>query len=562
MKKINKKPKGKTLLKTHGNLSLVPSDLFRTTGDEISRRLLAYPDSREQVQKLSKQDYFWLVKKAGEESLSLLALGSEEQWRHLLDIDLWDRDRIDENRLALWVERLGDADPERFVEWLLSDGLSLCFIYLYKALDIITITPDDEDIEIPDGFFTFDGVIYMRPRNENSYNALRSILETMVRSDMERFNSVIVNLGGIVTAETEEEIYHFRNARLADDGFTPFDEAVELYIPLDPASLETMGNLAVIDIIDDDENPVVVPGLPLSQVDGSTFFMNVIDRFSDAITVDRVRFEFAGLCNQILSADGFSGRELEELSDSVEKAGGYINLALEKLAWDDPGRAEHLLRSHSLHTLFRVGFGLVTEAARATERWINRSWFNRMQLPLSFWGDSYEKALRGLLARRPRFHAGGEEYRNFAGIEELEACRSTMARVEALDKLLSRVDENYSLGGQLPVYAGLTVQSLLVTLFAKIIMGADLGFSSISLDEARHCLDLLRRGETVPPYKMTRQGDAFLSFFTGFLDPGESGGEEARSALASIWSAFREEYENIESSDISPRYTNFLMIEE
>lgn len=560
MEKTKKVPEKKSSPAHEMNRGLVPVELFRAQGSELSRLLLKYPETREAVQNLSKQDYFWLIKKAGQDSLSLLALGSEAQWRYLLDMDLWNRDRIDRDRLTLWMERFGDADPERFVEWLFLEGLSLTCLYFFEMLDILTLTPDDEEAEIPDGFFTFDGIVYMRPRNEESRDALHVILDTMARTDIHRFNWIVMSLGGLIPAEAEEEQYRLRNARLADEGFLPLEEALELYVPLDAASLESWNGLNVIDMPDYDQEPAAAPGLPLAQAGPATLFMAAVDRTPPGAATERLRFEFAGLCNQVLSAEGTGGRELEELVKAAEKAGGYINLALETLAGDNPERAEKTIQSHPLQSLFRVGFGLVTKVAREAQAWHQKRWFHQEGLPLSFWGEDSEKLVQGLLSRRPRHYAGAEGYRDFSDLQDLESCRSALERLALLDELACRLDGLHPMDRALLHSPGMSIQPLLITFFARKLMGTPGNPYGISLDEVRGFLDLIRGGESGPPYVVSRHEDFFVAEFEVLFPRDTAENQVLRDALAAIWKEFREEYEHVESADLKARYAKYFII--
>lgn len=562
MKKTKKiVPEKRSQSKQGRTRGLVPLELFRAQGNELSRLLLKYPETREAVRNLSKQDYFWLIKKADQDNLSLLTLGSETQWRYLLDIDLWNRDRIDLDRLTLWMERFGNADPERFVEWLFLDGLSLTCLYCSEKLDILTLTPDDEDVEIPDGFFTFDGVVYLHPRDEKSDDALQVILETMARMDIHRFNWIIMSLGGLIPAETEEELYRTRNARLADEGFLPFEEALELYVPLDPASLENWNDLTVIDMTDDDQEPAAAPGLPLAQAGPAPLFMAAVDRVADGAVLDRLRFEFAGLCNQVLSAEGTVGRELDELMSAAEKTGGYINLAVETIAGNSPAGAEKTILSHPLQSLFRVGFGLVTKVAHETQAWLRNSWFQQEGLPLSFWGEDDEKLMQGLLPRRPRYYAGSGGYRDFAGLQDLESCRSVRERLALMDDLTCRLDQLHPIDRNLLHSPGMSIQPLLITFFARKLTGTAGDRYGISLDEAREFLDLIRGGESGPPYVMSRHEERFVAEFEN-LALNETGGKPVlRDALAAVWKEFREEYKHVESTDLKERYAKYFIIQ-
>jgi len=41
-----------------------------------------------------------------------------DQGEYLLDLEIWQKDRLEDHRLLSWLSRLGEADPVRFAAWL------------------------------------------------------------------------------------------------------------------------------------------------------------------------------------------------------------------------------------------------------------------------------------------------------------------------------------------------------------------------------------------------------------------------------------------------------------
>jgi hypothetical protein len=167
-----------------------------------------------------------------------------------------------------------------------------------------------------------------------------------------------------------------RNVRLAEHGFLPFEEAMSIYAPLNPEALKTEKQQELLDILDDKEIIDMVPVTPLSHVGAENMLTDAIGRINDPIFLDRIRLEFAGLCNQILSADGLMDHDVDVLIRICRRAGRYLNLAIERLCGRDRVSAEPLLRDHSLVSLFRVGFGLALKVKWEAERWLQGSWFH------------------------------------------------------------------------------------------------------------------------------------------------------------------------------------------
>ena len=100
--------------------------LHALSGRKALDRVSNHPDPPHLIKSMSSEDFFWLIKKVGVDgSLELLKLASTDQWQYILDVESWQKDRLELNRTGRWMQRLLTADPERFTQWLLSDGQRL-----------------------------------------------------------------------------------------------------------------------------------------------------------------------------------------------------------------------------------------------------------------------------------------------------------------------------------------------------------------------------------------------------------------------------------------------------
>jgi len=119
---------GKHVLTNGGSLV---ADLRSLSGKEILGWILERENPREIVQRLSTVDFFWLIKKIGEEDcVPVLELASVEQWQHLLDLEIWRKDRLYVEQTSLWLQRLCQADPTRLARWLFSEGRDIHITYI------------------------------------------------------------------------------------------------------------------------------------------------------------------------------------------------------------------------------------------------------------------------------------------------------------------------------------------------------------------------------------------------------------------------------------------------
>ena len=211
-------------------------ELNNLPGNKILDRLLDMDKHREIVHSLSPGDFYWLVKKIGDEDcVPLLNLASADQWQYLIDLEIWKRDRVDVALSWNWVKRLQLADSRRLIKWLLGEGETFTCYHVFRSIELIVIGDDDEAYSLPEGFFSLDGKIYIRVIDSKHQETIESIIREIARQDFTRYQSLILGLGGLLPAETEEKMYRMKNVRLAEHGFLPFEEAVSVQDTIFPA---------------------------------------------------------------------------------------------------------------------------------------------------------------------------------------------------------------------------------------------------------------------------------------------------------------------------------------
>lgn len=388
------------------NTVTLVKDLCSLSGKEIVGRILEHKSPGRVVQELPPLDFFWLVKRVGgDDCVPLLELASADQWQYLLDLELWRKDRLDLQQASLWLKRLYQADHVRLMRWLFSEGKDFAFYFFSKSIQVF-VREEDEPYDLPNGFFCIDRGLYIRAINSEHRDTLEKIIRAMADEDFVQCRTFLLGLADLIPAEIEEEMYRLRNTRLGEHGFFPFEEALSVYASLDPKRIGDERSSDLTDVIYKEEIRAMVPVSPLYSAGANNIVTKTASRITDPLFVDRIRLEFAGLCNQILSADGLPVGDAEVLIRACRKAAGYLNLALEGLCGNKISTTEQLLRSHSLKSIFRVGFGLVLKLKWQAEQWFERSWFSRNGFGTDFWGSSGGRFLRDCLRRGLSFTQG------------------------------------------------------------------------------------------------------------------------------------------------------------
>jgi hypothetical protein len=539
----------------------------RLGGREILERILREQHPRKVVEELPAGDLYWVVKKIGaDDCLPLLELATPDQWQYLLDLEVWDRDEINPAEALTWIKRLFEADRPRTVRWLLSEGNPLLYFTLQKSIEVLVREEDDKEFEIPEGFFTHDGVLYLNAHDPESEPFLRELTGAVASASLPAFQTLMSSLASSVPSELEEGMYRMRNVRLAESGFLPLEEAISVYSPLSPAQLSRKESpAAVADVAGGDEPGALIPFLPLHEGGQAGCLRDAIAQIGDPLILDRLRLEFAGLVNRIATVEGLARMELDGLVGMTRKAAGYINIALEELTGKDREAAAALLADNLLESVFRVGFGFVLRLKRVAEDWRRIAWFRKAGFENGFWGEERAELLSGLLRKRPLLYTGLEDgnlYRDFADAEDLSRASRALMRLIALDGLMGVLTKKSAIDRGPAGREDLTCFLLLFTFWARKRLGLEPGFSDITPDEARSLFAVLREGEPGPPYRMDRFKDVFVEEMLACAEelPGDLRAT-LREELASAWDDFREEYEEVPPADTDMKHNPFLLIQ-
>ncbi len=559
------------------------AEIMALPPEEALERILSHPQPAALVHSFPESDFYLLVHEIGpEDALPVLALASDRQWDHMVDLEGWARDRMEVTGVTRWMNLLLEAEPRRFTRWFLNERTGFGELYLFHTVEVRMREHDQDPSELGEGFFTFDGVYYLRllklppgpeesAMSEAERNAfLTKLLERLAGHDHTLFQNLLLESSNVIPAESEEEEYRWRTVRLAEKGIVPFDEAVGIYQPATP---ETLARRAPHGRPAGADRPVAalpVPAYPLRELPGDTLFGRALALVESPAALPSLQLEFANLCNRIIVADHRTIRDREQLRPVVAKACGYLSLGLEQLKGQgegptDPARAAaHLLR-HPLTDIFRLGFGTALKLKWDAERWLARSWFGKAGLRLTFWGEQWMGVMGGVLLKKPLFYDNyrtGVLYREFASPDDLAQIEQVLREVQAVDRLLGL------LGPQIPPSGrptGMTWKSLLLTRWARHRLGLDAKqLQPIALQAFRPVFDRLfgGAGAAAGPRKIP---DAVKADFLAWLsEETELKDHELSESYGGIFEAlFRElevEYGRVDANDLDPRFVQLFLL--
>jgi len=446
-------------------LSIERREILSLPPKKILERIIGAPQPAALVHSIPEEDFYFLVHDIGHnDSLPLLSLASLKQWEYMVDLQVWEKDRLKTPFITKWLDLLFKADPARLVKWLISEKIEFLKFYLFKNIEVRIREHDQDPSDFGKDFFTADDTYYIRviedptdqisdiPESATQPKRFRKeflikFLERIAAYDHVKYQQILVKAFSIIPAEVEEESFRLRNVRLAEKGFLPFDEAIGIYQPLNLKNLKSRSDKSFIKK-EDKDLLLPVPFYPSDMLKDDNLFTKALAHIEADDILQQIQAEFAFICNQIISADHKKIEEKKELREIVKKACGYINIGLELMTDKEEGistkrRGDHcalFMKKHPLSMIFRVGYGFALKLKWRTEKWLDKCWFASSGLPLTFWGEKWTGVLGGILVKKPLFfdnYKSGLLFREFLSINDIKETETELDKIFAFDNLLS-----------------------------------------------------------------------------------------------------------------------------
>jgi len=543
----------------------IVAKLFPLSSSETLNAILDQDDPGRFIKSMTRVDLFWLIKKIGEDdALPVLRLASDDQWQYILDMEIWKKDTVDLIQTFKWLGRLLNANPSRLTRWLCShDGSLLAHFYFSRALQV-EIKDVNADNDFPEGFFTIDNLYYIKILDKDSEEVIDQILRKLAQDDNNRYQALLLGLAGVIPDEVEEEMYRLHNVRLAEDGYLPFEEAVSAYSYENPDSLKPDESPYEL-FFPDDETNSLIPVTPFIHAEGNSFLTQSLEKISDVLFLDRLRMEFAGLCNQVFSADEIKFEDLKILIKICRKTSGYIGIGLERLAQGDIELSLRYLKNNPLLSIFRVGFGMALEQKWEAVRWTKDAWSTGQGFSADFWGDEWAGFISGLMRDKPLFYSVLEDravYRDYESIDEIKVVQAVLKRLIVLDRLFREISLDSDLKIESFKDDNINFLPVLFTFWARKRLNLDQGFRALSFEQVKDFFKLLRKGEKQAPYKMSGTEQIFIDDFMPYTSDFEKETiGNLVEVLTILWGQFVDEYAEIEIFDFDYRFIRFFLIE-
>lgn len=374
----------------------VRAALARAPGRKKLDLLLDAPDPGALVRSLPAEDLYLAIQEIGlADSGLLVQLASPEQFRTFVDLDAWQGDTLDAEKVLLWLRLArGDDDEEyrRKAHHLDREVMELLLRSIVRIYDL------EEDGEPPDDL---EGTIERTPENRfvlvfpekgAEYGAARRVIQDLYAEDPFLAGRILYAVRWELDSELTEEAYRWRNARLADLGFPSPEEAASLY--------------ARVDLSGTRPPPAAPPAEPPGFFLASLRADSLLDRALARLTPEArepVEAQLVALVNMALVANRVEISDLDRVREEAGAVRDGLSLGLEHLAGADEARAAELLAGTALKWIFQVGFTRTLELGWKAKRLVNSLPLRLKDATAYLPDDPGGAVLEALLRRRPRF---------------------------------------------------------------------------------------------------------------------------------------------------------------
>ncbi len=333
-------------------------------GAEQINAILAKNDYLEYIQALNPQTLFRLIKETGwNEGHDLVAYASPDQIQTFVDLDCWQRDSFSIEKMAPWLSALvansEDAHFKQIMRSLDAEVIALFFkANLYAEPAEEDVSPDHLQGNLalsPDNAYW---IVY--PEDEDMAALMRAMINRLYEVDYPLAWTLFEATRWELTSEMEESAFRWRTSRMEELGFMKFEEALEIYAPIQPVQFRErlekrdLDPKITVHAPENTEFPAVIE----SYVDDDFYFFKILKSIVEDRTVEDLLFELGTLTNRTMIADGIEPGEIESGYEVARRTLGFLSLGLEFLSRGDDERAHDVIQTVALREIFQTGYSL------------------------------------------------------------------------------------------------------------------------------------------------------------------------------------------------------------
>jgi hypothetical protein len=278
--------------------------------------------------------------------LELLPYLSQEQVTKFVDYDCWSKDRLSPAKVANWLKLFGEQGNEQMAKRFrdLDEELQLAFlgplVRLYELDEFEKLPQEEQDKlhALPGGELWYS---VTEPELERS---IEGLVNASLEVDVGYTISMLAHATYMPPNEQEDLERQFRQARLEEDGFVTFEEALRIFLPLPDA----------LKLVDKWRVETAPQSLPTTTATEAVLLDQALDlvREQGGETLSTVSNALMHGANTLCAVADIAPDDFDGLREVIGYQRSLVNLGLEILVGTDSKRAAQVLTTeHPMHVL-------------------------------------------------------------------------------------------------------------------------------------------------------------------------------------------------------------------
>lgn len=328
------------------------------------RLLSLLPNPEQVVPRLPEAELCFLVKAQGLEDAGwILAHATPEQIVAGVDLDVWHGHELDVPTLSRWVAALADTDPQALLGGARALDPEILVLLLRSRIGVVQKPTDAEGWDPPDRSQTLEGQFHFFALDDNDdLEEIVVLLRTLFEQDYWTYFRLMQGSIWELSSDTLEWALRWRNGRLQDLGFPPWEEAMSIYGFVAPSERTRIPEGEDPLDVGSWSLPVWLPSLPEAHQSRHRIFRAIAELSAEERRA--AFYAFVALANKVAVADKLPLSDAESTPRAIEKAARFASEGLALVADAHSLRDVDVLRRVTLERLFRVGANLDPLEAR------------------------------------------------------------------------------------------------------------------------------------------------------------------------------------------------------
>ncbi len=332
--------------------------------------MLSNAERRSRIRRLPPAHLFFGLKELEDEDIvRLLPHVTEEQWRGVLDLDLWSRDRASVEQFLYWERFVVDAGPAVARKLIRAADPELWELTFKRQTKVYSKLEDDyetgaeqeegEPLHTPDGNY-----LVILPKTPELARTIRALILKLYELDPGWVALALEGSRYRTSIEIEEAAYQNRTRRIEELGFQDYYDAIEIYSHLAPG--DTLPEKTIQR--SSEEEVSIMPVLLQRQSKDTMLIFQALAGLTGNHEVQTTVEELFFVCNKVLSADRVSPAEPAQVKRGIRKAIAGMNLGLDVWSEGNLGKAMEGLRSRYLVSFFQLGFNRLRQLQKQARK--------------------------------------------------------------------------------------------------------------------------------------------------------------------------------------------------